>query len=282
MNLPRSTVAALLALSIGACAPSADTTAESAPVAPNVVTYTALDFAFDGPAEIPAGPTTFRLVASGKEIHHLSLVKLEDGKTFDSLMAAFAAMKGPGPMPGWMVFVGGPNAPAPGLESNATVNLEPGNYALLCFVDTPDKVPHIMKGMSRALTVSGDAPANVAVPAPTVTITMSDYAFAPDIPLTAGKQTIKVVNTGMEPHELVLVRLEDGKTMADMAVWAQSLAGPPPGVPMGGASPTAKGKDMQFDVDLVAGNYLLLCFLPDPTGAKLHLDHGMVLPFTIQ
>jgi hypothetical protein len=282
MNILKTLIASLAASATLACSAS-DTESADTPIppTPNVVTFTALDFAFDGPTEIPAGLTTFRLVAAGKEIHHLVLVKLENGKTFDTLMTTFASMTGPGPMPSWMVFAGGPNAPAPGMESNATMNLEPGSYALLCFVDTPDKVPHFMKGMSRPLTVTAGAPA-APLPEATITVTMSDYAFAADKPFTAGRQTIRAVNVGKEPHEIILLKLDEGKTVDDFGMWMATMQGPPPAMPMGGASPLVAGKDMQFDVDLTPGNYAMLCVLPDPTGMKMHIEHGMVHPFVIQ
>ncbi len=34
-------------------------------------------------------------------------------------------------------------------------------------------------------------------------------------------------------------------------------------------------------VDLAAGNYLLVCFLPDAKDGKPHLAHGMIKEFTI-
>lgn len=269
------------AIALVACGGGGDTdTAQATPVAPNEVTYTAVDFGFDGPAEIPAGETRFRLVSSGAELHHLMIVKLAEGKTFDSLMNA---MKNPGPPPAWATFVGGPNPPVPGGESNGTLNMEPGNYALICVVDTPDKVPHVAKGMSRPLTVTPAAStAPVALPAPTITVTFSEYAFSADKPFTAGKHTIRVVNKGAEPHELVLIKLEPGKTLEDLGAWMQTMAGPPPGAPLGGAAPLSRDKEMQFDVDIDAGNYLLVCFVPDPTGQKLHVEHGMVQAFAIQ
>jgi hypothetical protein len=44
---------------------------------------------------------------------------------------------------------GGPNPREIGDTSSSTVALEPGNYALLCFVPGPDGIPHVAKGMVR-------------------------------------------------------------------------------------------------------------------------------------
>jgi hypothetical protein len=278
-SLIKTSFAALAALSVLACAGGDTQSADAPAVAPNVVTFTAVDFGFEGPSEIAAGPTTFRMISSGKEIHHLTLVKLEEGKTYDSLLAA---MKNPGPPPPWMVFVGGPNAPAPGTESNATLTLDPGNYALLCFVDTPDKIPHMMKGMTRPLTVTpATTPVASTLPPPTLTVTMNEYSFTLDKPLSVGKHTIKVVNAGKEPHEFSILRMDPGKTLEDLGAWMETMQGPPPGAPLGGIAPTVNGNDGQFDIDLAPGNYLLVCFLPAPDG-KLHFMHGMQQQIQLQ
>src|SRR5687768_3298265 len=60
-------------------------TAAAAPAAaatPNMVTFNARDFAFEGPDSIPAGLTMFHLNASGNDLHHVQLIKLEQGKTY--------------------------------------------------------------------------------------------------------------------------------------------------------------------------------------------------------
>ena len=124
-----------------------------------VVTVHAKDFAFDAPAEITAGVTTFHLVNDGPGIHHMQIVRLDSAKTVDDLIAA---MKKPGPPPAWAAFITGPNAPLAGGDSNATFDIAAGNYALICLVDLPDGVPHFSKGMYKALTVKPAAAGTVA------------------------------------------------------------------------------------------------------------------------
>src|SRR5690242_3792500 len=105
-----------------------------------VVTVHAKEFAFDAPKTIAAGQTSFRLVNDGKMLHHLQIMKLENGKTFADLQAA---MKNPGPPPTWLVSVGGPNAAVPGNTIEATLTLDAGNYVIACFVPSPgDPTPH--------------------------------------------------------------------------------------------------------------------------------------------
>jgi hypothetical protein len=83
---------------------------ERGATAPNVVTFTATEYGYQGPKEIPAGPTVFRFSNQGKELHHLVIVRLDGGMTYDSLLVA---LKKPGPPPAWAHPVGGPNAAEP-------------------------------------------------------------------------------------------------------------------------------------------------------------------------
>lgn len=89
----------------------------------------ATDYKFESPAEIPAGLTNFKMVVDGKEIHHASLIKLEDGKTFEDLMNGFRTMPPDAQPPGWMIPAAGPNAChacQPGTTTALTMVLEPG------------------------------------------------------------------------------------------------------------------------------------------------------------
>ncbi len=276
-------------LGLGACArkdesaSKAEGTMASSAATPPEVHFTAKDFSFEGPATISSGWTTIVLHNDGPTLHHLMLLRLTDGKTVGDLEAAAAAMK-PGEMmpPTWAVPAGGVNPPDPGADTRATLDIQPGDYAVVCVVDIPDHVPHMMKGMISALTVrSASGP---AAPEPTadVTINQVDFAFAPSAPLTAGHHVIKVVNLGTQPHELEVIKLAEGKTMDDLAQWGQTFQGPLPGSSLGGAAPMAPGQVEYFPLDLTPGNYAILCFVPDPTKNNMpHLAEGMVLPFTI-
>src|SRR3954470_19589887 len=115
-----------------ATSPTRETVANPNRTAPvkkaRVVHVIGEDFKFDAPATIRAGLTEFRFLNKGPAIHHMAILKLEGGKTFDDLKAVLA---NPGPPPAWIIELGGPNAPSPGVESNATITMEPGNYALI-------------------------------------------------------------------------------------------------------------------------------------------------------
>jgi hypothetical protein len=245
----------------------------------NVVTITAKEYSYDAPAEIPAGLTTIRLVSAGKEVHHVSLIKLEDGKTVQDFAAA---MKTPGPFPSWAVEMGGPNPPHPdGGVAEVTQVLAPGNYLLVCFVPGADGLPHVTKGMVRPITVTPSTAPAAAEPSADVTITLRDYAFDLSKPLTAGKHVIRVESDGSQPHEVVLVKLPPGKTVEDVMKWGEKPNGPPPAEFYGGMAGMHEGGHAYFDVDLTPGNYGLLCFLPDAKDGKPHIAHGMFKQLTV-
>ena len=280
-----SCLAAILILSACASgdgsADSAATADRAAPEAPRVVTVTARDYTFEAPDTVPAGMTTFRLVNAGPELHHVQLIRLDSGRTMTDVREGLANAHA-GPLPGWMVTVGGPNAPAPQAEAVATLDLQPGNYAIVCVIPSPDGTLHVMKGMARPLTVTPSGSATAAAPPKAdVTIRLVDYAF--DMPATVppGRRTFRVENAAAQPHELFIAQLAPGKKATDLVAWSEKMQGPPPGKPLGGATFMAKDVVNYFTVDLEPGTYALLCFVPDAKDGKPHVAHGMVREFTV-
>lgn len=252
---------------------TAGSSTAAAPTTPPVVTVHAKDYAFDAPKQIPAGMTTFDLVNDGPGLHHITIIRLADGKSLADLEGA---LKAPGPLPDWATPVGGPNAPAPGQRANATLDMTPGNYALLCFVDVPGGIPHFARGMSAPLTVVASNTPSAPAPAANDTVTLNDYSFAFSRPITSGTHTFLVRNAAKQPHELELIKLAPGKTPQEMLSWIQKPNGPPPGVPLGGASATTAGAPVYFTSDITPGNYLVICFMPDAKDGKPHFVHGMM------
>lgn len=261
----------VLAVSVVACSKREEAVAPPPPV----VTFTASDFAFQGPDTIPSGVVTLRLVNHGPSLHHVQLMQLGEGKTYDSLMAA---LRNPGPPPAWARFVAGPNPPAPGDSSEITESLRPGHYAMICEIPDERGVPHIAMGMMKPLVVA-PAAAGAAAPEPTahVEIALSDYDFALSAPLTAGTQTLKITNAGPQPHEIFFARLDSGVTAQQLVDWIHAgMRGRPPARPLGGASAFLPGEHVFVNLTLAAGDYALLCFFPDAGDGREHLMHGMM------
>jgi hypothetical protein len=246
--------------------------ATGAPAGPAVVTVHARDFSYDAPDQIPAGMTTFHLVNDGPGLHHLVVVRLDSGKAMSDLQTA---LKNPGPFPRWATLIGGPNAADPHAESVGTLDIAPGNYVLICFVETSGG-PHFAKGMLRPLTVTAARGPTGPAPTADVTLTLSNYKFDLSQPLTAGPHTIKVEAAAGQPHEVVIVRLDPGKTLDDLMKWVPTMVGAPPGHAVGGASPAAAGYPTYITLTLVPATYVFICFLPDAADGKPHAMHGMV------
>lgn len=283
--IPLLTISAIAACSVKEAPNSAATdssAAKAAAVAPaattaNVVHVTAKDYTLTAPDSIPAGLTTLHLMNEGKEAHQAQLIKLTDGKTYADMMAGMKAMKPGEPPPTWIVPMGGPNAAPPGGTSAATQTLEPGNYALVCYIPAADGVPHMMKGMTRGLVVVPSATASAPEPAATTTLTLSDYKFDFSSPLKSGENVIRVEDSADQPHEVVIFKLPPGKTMKDFQAWLpKSDKTPPPAMPMGGVVGQVKGNHAFFTANLDAGDYVLVCFFPDAKDGKPHFVHGMV------
>ena len=245
---------------------------------PNVVTVVATDFAFDMPLSIPAGLTTFELKNRGKWQHHLSIVRLDSGKTAaDGLAALIKA--GRGLRPAWMHSIGGPNAPMPGEDANATLVLEPGSYLAYCEIPAPDPARHYTKGMVKGFVVTPPSHAG-ALPASDLSIDLVDYDFVLSRELTRGHHVILVSNSSAQPHMLVIRRFPignpAGQAANDLVAWAADPKGRlGPGEAVGGVTEIAPGSRVVFDRDFRAGMYLLICFSTDITDGKPHFRHGM-------
>jgi hypothetical protein len=255
-------------------AAASDSTKPVAAAVPHQMTIVASDYKFEAPDEVPAGMMTVHLVDNGTEMHHVAFVALKDGKTMADVDQA---MKAKGAPPAWMVDHGGVNPPRPGGGmASATQELEPGNYALLCFIPSADGVPHFAKGMVRPLTVTASTGADAPAPDADIVMTLNDYTFTTSKPLTAGKHTIRIENAASQSHELFLSKLAPGKKAEDIPAWLLKMDGPPPTDPMGGVPAIAPKMVTYITVDLTPGDYALICFLDDPKDGKPHFAHGMI------
>src|SRR4051812_24704557 len=119
-------------------------------------------------------------------------------------------------------------------------------------------------------------PATPAASAPEIlTVTASDYKFdAPD-QIPAGLVTVQLVNRGPSPHHVQLLRLTEGKTPADFQAALQKGTLPTWALPAGGPNPPEVGGTSEVRLPLEAGEYMMVCFIPDTAGVP-HMAHGMV------
>jgi hypothetical protein len=265
---------ALATLLVGACRPGDG----SAP-APPVLTVTASPYHFEAPDTVPAGLTTLRLVTKGPELHQFALIRIGGGKTFAQFMDR---LKQAGPPPDWVSMAGGVDPPRPGANAEVTMVLEPGTYAIVCFLQTPEGLPHVVKGEYRELTVVPSRRNSVAEPVATDTLVAYDFGFTTSRPITAGHRTFLFINKGPQAHEVTVVRLAPGKSAADYAAWFNTQKGPPPGEPLGGVFTMRTDQRAFFSVDFTPGEYALLCFSPDEKDGLSHESHGMIRQITVR
>ena len=137
----------------------------------------------------------------------------------------------------------------------------------------------------RSAGGTGTSPATATEPpkaAPsTMTVTATDYRFDAPATAPAGAVTIHLINQGKELHQVQLIKLEDGKTAADMAKALQTPGPPPSWIKfVGGPNGVVTGQEAYATSVLAPGNYAFLCFIPSPDGV-MHAAKGMVRPFEV-
>jgi uncharacterized cupredoxin-like copper-binding protein len=125
--------------------------AASAEPAANL-TVRLLDYAFDLPTTLPAGPLTIKVINDGPEAHEFNLLKLAEGKTVEDV-TKFLSGEVSGPPP--FAPVGGMNGLDAGVTGYAEVNLEPGKYVAICNIPSPKAQghPHFTLGMIKEFSV---------------------------------------------------------------------------------------------------------------------------------
>lgn len=137
-------------------------------------------------------------------------------------------------------------------------------------------------------TAAVPAAAPVAAAAPAVAnvvnIVASDYKYDAPATIPAGLTTFHLTNTGKEPHQASLIRLDSGKTYADMMTGMKNMkpGAPPPGwvVPAGGPNAVLPGASADLTTNLPEGNYAIVCFIPDAKGVP-HMMKGMTQGITV-
>lgn len=248
--------------------------------APPEVTLTVTDSLLQAPDTLSEGWTTFRLVNEGDELHMAMLVHLDDGRSPEEFIKAYSeAIRTDGPRPEWAQRVGGPGATGPGETTNATQYLEPGHYILVDIMDFGDGIPNFIQeqGLGQSLVVEAATDKTVLPKPPEadVNIRLVDYAFSMEAPLSQGHKTVRVYNTGSQPHEIGVVKMAPGAAIEDLLAWIGNPEGPSPMAGIaGGVASIAPDREAFFGVDLHEADYALLCFVTAPDG-RTHADHGM-------
>jgi uncharacterized cupredoxin-like copper-binding protein len=124
------------------------------------------------------------------------------------------------------------------------------------------------------------APAATAMASP-ITVTATDFKLHMPATVPAGAVSIRLVNSGKEFHQAQIVRLDQGKTVADLEAAMKHEGPPPPWLRfVGGPNGIGPGQEATSMTSLAPGNYALVCLIPSPDGVS-HLMKGMIQPFEV-
>lgn len=265
--------------------------------APNVVDIVATGHQLEGPDEVPSGWVTFRLHNESDETH-FALIDLmpefegEQMTYLDSLAEVVPVFQAamdlidagdPGAgfaefanLPAWfaeVVYMGGPGFVAPGETAETTVYLEPGTYAIECYVMNPDGVFHTTHGMITGLEVT-DEVAGAAEPRADVEVTVSGAeGFEVDGDFRPGRQTVAVhfadqtVHGNALGHDLHIARVDEDTDLDALGVWMNWITGlrtPAPVEFLGGTHDMPQGSTAYVTVDLTPGSYVLIAEVDEP------------------
>ena len=234
-------------------------TTTAAAAEPTALGVTSSDYAYALDAEtVPAGLVTVTQQNDGDEPHQVTLIALEDGQTADQLAADLAEGGDGATAPG--NYAGGPNGVEPGASNDATVSLEEGDYALICFIPAADGEAHFQKGMVGELTVGPAEGPEAAPPETDGTIHMADYTYVLPDDFT-GQGTYEVVNDGPQVHELTVSTGPDGG------------AG-------GGLAAIAPGATAYLPLEVADGDSFV-CFVSDEDTGAPHFTLGMNVPISL-
>jgi hypothetical protein len=114
------------------------------------VTATEYSFALASPT-LTAGPIALHLVNDGEEQHELSFARIGEGHTLQEALD----FEGDPEQAGLITDPSGDSGRIdPGEDIFVNVDLEPGTYGMVCFVEAPDGTPHAFNGMALEFEVT--------------------------------------------------------------------------------------------------------------------------------
>ena len=265
---------------VAAHAQAAPRTAQApqAPLPGHVVDLVAGDFYFRSPDTIPAGLTTFRL-RSVQGGHAAWILRIPPGHDLRELVAPAHA----GKPPAWARNLGGPGFPPKGGTANATMVLEPGEYAVLCYVagQSSKGKPHHQLGMFRRLVVAPAPRTAGALPKADVVVTMVDHAFRLSAPIRPGRRVLRIVNAGSALHEFKLYRVKPGRTAQESFAWKPESGTPQPDEEVTTIATLSPGGEATTTVDFTAGEYTIFC-VPQAKHGMRHVVRVAAAPRSTQ
>lgn len=300
-------LSAALAMAPGAAqeaTPSDGTMASESPLAglgfPEV-TITTDGTAIDAPGELEAGRYRIVFENTGESFASLEVLQLPEDMTLESLEAAFTEVAESGVPPAIFyevgLFNGGVSA-GPGTTADVILDLGPGQVVVNLY--TFDEATGEESTVPHPITVSGEMPADLTEPEGAIDVDMFEFDFQMPEPMPAGDAIWRVVNTGEQPHHIVVSQVPEGTTEEQVTATVAAFFGMPMASPEAGASPGPAAEPLNLEevVDvfetpvlspgvvnwispnLEPGTYAAFCFLPTPEGVP-HVMLGMIEVFTV-
>lgn len=258
----------------------ATASAPEEPVAETTLPLVAIDVSADGVVvspDITAGPNEVELTNSVGTTNEFGDPLLAEvgrlvGDIDDEELQSLLAMAEENPVPALeQIKIFGTSQ---GGLGNPIWDLLPGEY--ISFVLGSDDP------VTRFDVVEGEA---AAAPEADVVVELLDFSFTIPDTISTGPQRWEIVNNGAQWHELLILQPNEGADVEDILAFIQSEEGegPPPFDGLVFVGPISEGNRVWLDVDLPAGNYIAICFLPDINGDfSPHFAHGMVRNLTVE
>lgn len=248
----------------------------------HVIEVLAADYAFGAPDSIPSGWITVRLNNEhAEEIHEIVLTRLPEGVTYqdweetlpvwDRMSERMQAGEISGAeevygaaaplLPGWfgdIEEVSGRGLVSPGRTTEKSVRLEPGTYAMVCYVKSPDGRVHASQGMSRELIVT-DEESGGAEPEADVEVTIGGDEITTYGELSPGDNSVaaRFEEESGGYRTIHLIRVEEDTDLEEVARWLDwywegGLRAPAPADFFGGeglSANTSEGNSGYFTVE---------------------------------
>jgi hypothetical protein len=231
------------------------------------------DEGVSAPAEVPSGVVTFVVEDARSEITDLEPVflRLRPGKTREDLEAAHVS-EDPFVFFETAEFLGGS-------FGKMSLDLQAGEHFIM-FAGPTDELP------APAPFMVTDAAGALPQPTAAVQVELVDFNFVLPDTVPAGPQLWQITNRGEQWHHMIIMQLHEGATLEQFLAWGaeEMPAGPPPADFINSWSPIDPGLTGWAEFDLAAGEYMVICFLPDFSGQPPmpHFAHGMVRTLTVQ
>lgn len=272
-------------------AAAADATQAQGSAIPQVA-VTLYDDRTEAPATVPTGIVAVRYTNAGSTPQSVTLLRLAEGATVEDLRTAFAA-EGDAAFDRFAAAgLGGPVSFDPGATQVFAHDLAPGAYVVASSPMDEEEEPEAGLAPTAQMLASLFRPVFTAVPPPaatepppsTGTIELGEFFFR--VPQIAARtNTFAVTNVGEQIHHLIIFRLAEGLSFADIEAmfakdedpFAAGLLTPAPGV-----SVLTPGQTTWATLSFTPGTYAMLCFIEDEATGQEHADLGMAHELTVR